>query len=185
MSLQTWVETLVTGQVDGTALTNTTPASIIPAASKITLPAGYFSIGKAGRMTVLGRISTLNPTPGTFTFDMRLGAVVAANGAAMALNTVAAKTNVAFRASCWWTCRAIGSSTSANLMFQWEVCSVAFDVTAAGTSIATIFGPASAPAVGTGFDSTASQTVDVFGTWSVNSASNTITVHQSIFESLN
>jgi hypothetical protein len=37
--------------------------------------------------------------------------------------------------------------------------------------------PASAPAVGSNFDSAASQVVDMFGTWSLNNA-NSIQVHQ-------
>jgi hypothetical protein len=41
-----------------------------------------------------------------------------------------------------------------------------------------------APAVGTGFDSTASQAVNLFGTWSLNNA-NSILTHQFTLESLN
>jgi hypothetical protein len=38
--------------------------------------------------------------------------------------------------------------------------------------------PASSPAAGTGFDSTAAFVVDVFGTWSVANASNSIRLDQ-------
>lgn len=185
MSLQTWSETLISAQVDGAALTNTTPASIIPAAAKFTLPANFFSApGKVLRARLFGRLSNLNPTPGNFTIDMRLGAVVAANGGAMALNAAAANTNVAFEAELLATCRAIGNGTSANLMFQWRCMSQALSaLTTAGA--VTVFAPATAAAVGTGFDSTASQTVDIFGTFSVNNAANTITIHQYILEALN
>jgi hypothetical protein len=39
--------------------------------------------------------------------------------------------------------------------------------------------------VGTGFDSTAAQLVDLFATWSVANASNSITCHQFHIEDLN
>jgi hypothetical protein len=42
-----------------------------------------------------------------------------------------------------------------------------------------------APAVGTGFDSTAAQLVDLFATWSVANAANSITCHQFLIEDLN
>jgi hypothetical protein len=179
-----WQETLAFASGDGAQLvSSTTATSIIPSGAKITLPAGYFNfIGKALRLTLLGRMSCLNPTPGNFTLDMRLGSVVAANGGAMALNTTAAKTNVSFKAVLEATCRAIGSSTSANLMFQWWVQSEA--IALAATGVGTLFAPASTPAVGTGFDSTAAQTVDVFGTFSISNAANAITIHQYLLEGM-
>jgi len=45
--------------------------------------------------------------------------------------------------------------------------------------------PNAAPAVGTGFDSTAAQAVNLFGTWSVANAANSILTHQYMVESLN
>lgn len=185
MSKQTWVELLAFAQADGSALaSSTTPTSILPSAAKATLIANFFDTpGKALRATVHGRISTLNPTPGTLTLDLRLGAVIAANGGALALNTTVAKTNVAFIAELIATCRSVGSGTAATLMFQWKLTTEA--VALATTGVGLLFGPASSPAVGTGFDSTSAQTIDVFGTWSVNSASNSIQVHQYLLEAMN
>ena len=184
MSLTTWQETLVTGQVDGTALGNSTTAtSIIPAAAKYTLPANFFSIGKRLRLTISGRISNIVTTPGTLTLDVRLGPVVAFNGGAVSLNTTA-KTNVTFEAVIDLTCRAIGNGTSANLIGSGRLTSESVVGAAAGTTLTAML-PASAPAAGTGFDSTAAQTVDVFGTWSIANAGNTITVHEYTLEALN
>ena len=193
MSLQTWQETLITSQVDGVALTNSTAAtSLLGAAgtgashAKLTLPANYFSIGKMLRISAFGRISTVVTTPGTLTLDLRFGAVIVANGGAMSLNAVA-KTNVP-----WWlelilTCRAIGSGTIANLMPQgvWQSEAVigAPLPTAGGNGSLLI--PVGAPVVGTGFDSTAAQQIDLFGTWSIANAANSILVHQYSIESLN
>jgi len=182
-----YVENYGASLVDGAQLvSSTTPTSLLPTGAKVTLPAGYFGsplgIGRGLRITLLGRMSVLNPTPGNFTLDMRLGAVVAANGGAMALNTTAGKTNVAFEATLYATCRAVGSGTSANLMFQWRMHSEA--IALAATGVGDLFAPASVPAVGTGFDSTAAQTIDVFGTFSISNAANNITVHQYWLELL-
>lgn len=184
MSLQTWQETLISAQVDGTALnTSTSATSILPAAAKFTLPSNYFAIGKALRITAAGRISNIVTTPGTLTMSVRLGGVTAFTGGAIPLNTTA-KTNVA-----WWlelllTCRTIGASTSATLMGQGQFVSESVLSSAAGLANDCLL-PASAPAVGTGFDSTSAQIVDLFAQWSISNAANSIQLHQYTLESLN
>lgn len=188
MSAQSWAELLMASTADGPALnTSITATSLLPTSAKYTLPANYFSVGKVLRITLAGRLSNLNPTPGNFTIDARLGPtsnIVAANGGAMALNAAAANTNVAFWAELLATCRTIGTTTAATLMFQWRAMSQALSaLTTAGA--VTQFGPASAPAVGTGFDSTIANVLDVFGTFSVSNAANGITIHQYLVESLN
>lgn len=185
MSGQTWQETLVTSQVDGTALANSTSAtSIIPAAAKITLPANYFSyIGRAIQITAKGRISNIVTTPGNLTLSVRFGSTTVFTSSAMTLNTTA-KTNVSWEASVLLTCRSIGASTSATLMGQGTFTSESNVGAAANTALVAMM-PLSAPAVGTGFDSTATQVVDFFGTFSVANAGNSIQVHQYIVESLN
>src|SRR5882762_3595625 len=133
MSFQSWQETLITAQVDGTALTaSVTATSIIPAAAKYTLPANYFSIGKVLRISSRGRMSTVT-TPGTLTMDIRLGAVIAFNGGAMTLNA-SAKTNVSWEFEATLTCRAIGATTSANLIGIGQFTSEGIVGAAAGTT---------------------------------------------------
>lgn len=193
MSMQSWQELLINSNVDGVALTNSTSAtSLLGGAgtgashAKLTLPANYLTVGKVLRFFAAGRISTLVTAPGTLTLRLGLGAVTIADGGAMSLNVVA-KTNVP-----WWlewilTCRAIGSGTAANFMHQgsWQSEAVI------GAPLPTVGGngslliPVGAPAVGTGFDSTAAATLDLFGLWSVASASNSIQVHQYGVSALN
>lgn len=185
MSLQSWQETRIAAQVDGAQLVSSTAAtSLLPGHAKVQLEPQFFSVvGKAIRVSLRGRLSNVNPTPGTLTLDFRLGSIGVATSPAFALNTTAAKTNVTFWAELLATCRAVGNGTSANLMFQWRVESEAFAL--ATTGVGALFGPASAPAVGSGFDSTAQQTVDLNGQFSVSSASNNITIHQFVLEALN
>src|SRR6266508_731371 len=168
-SRQGWVEALAWQEADGPAVTGTAAASLlIPSTSplsgqsgRFTLPANFFDVGKVLRITAAGRISNIVTTPGTLTLDVRLGSTVVFNGGAVSLNIVA-KTNVT-----WWlemllTCRSIGA-------------------TAATTLSAAL--PASAPAAGTGFDSTVANVLDLFATFSLTG--NSITAHEYTLEALN
>jgi hypothetical protein len=187
MAMQTFVNTLIVAQTAGAALGNSVSAtSLLPAHAKYTMPAQDLYIGKKFRLEAAGQISNIVTTPGTFTFDVRLGAVVAANGGAMALNIVA-KSAVSWMLVWELTCRAIGSGTSANLMHQgrWTSESVIGSPLPSAGGAGTHLLPASSPAVGTGFDSTAAVIWDLYGTWSIANAGNTITLHQYSLIALN
>lgn len=189
MSRQIFEETFASLEVDGAALSNSTSATSLfgssnaASAAKFTLPANWCDIGRTLRVTARGRISTVVTTPGNLTLDVRFGSVIAFNGGAMALNIVA-KTNVTWKFSADLVCRAIGSGTTANMMGIGEWMSEAA-ASAVATEAAVYMLPASAPAVGTGFDSTVAQVIDLFGTFSVANAANSIQLHQFVLEALN
>lgn len=178
---------LINGQVDGPALTASSVAtSILPAHAKYTINAGVIDApGMMFKVTATGRVSNIVTSPGTLTLDLRFGSVIVANGGAMSLNVVA-KTNVPWYLEWILTCRSIGNSTNASMFHQgkWESESVigAGVPTAGGAGVAML--PNAAPAVGTGFDSTAGFVVDLFATWSANNA-NSITCHQFLLEQIN
>jgi hypothetical protein len=94
-----------------------------------------------------------------------------------AVVTVASVTNKTWRLWIELTCRSIGASTSATLFGTGSLTSSAV-VGATGGAATTAMLPDSAPAVGTGFDSTAAQVVDLYATWSASSASNSVQCHQ-------
>jgi hypothetical protein len=169
-----WNSSLQTAAADGSALTNTTtPGSILPGHAKFTLPANFFQYaGQKLRLKASGRISTAASAPGTFTFDVRFGAIVVFNGGASPTLAVSAS-NLGWQLDVDLTCRSVGNSTLATILGQGSLYSAALS---ASTPIMLL--PASAPAAGSGFDSTSSQVVDLFGTWSVANASNSITLHQ-------
>ena len=175
--IQSWHETLVTSQVDGTAVTAASPTSCIPAAAKYTLRPNFLDrLGQKLYIKASGRVSSVITTPGTMRFDVRLGATVVFDGLAVLLDTAAAHTNVG-----WWlemelTVRAIG--TSANLMGQGFLTSrnLLGAPTAPAPALTAMLPWNSAPAVGNNFDSTASQQVDIFFTQTV--ATGSLTVHQ-------
>ena len=186
--MQGWVELVASAPTDGPTLTNViTATSLLVATAKPVLPAQYFDkAGKGLRIRVKGRFSTVVTTPGTFTFDIRFGTTVVFTGGAMALNTVA-QTNATFDLDATLVSRSIGSGTGGTVLgIASFVSRAVVGSAAAGTAGAgELLLPDTAPVVGTGFDSTTAQTIDVFGTWSVASASNSITVHQLLIESLN
>jgi hypothetical protein len=180
---QSYWETLVAAQAAGDPVANTVTATSLltnaAAHAKKMLYADFFSVpGKQLLIRATGRISTVVTTPGTLTLDVRFGSTKVFDGAAMNLSTTA-HTNVP-----WWldielTCRAVGASaTVLGLLRFVSQAGSATAVADSTTSHGTLLAPNSAPAVGNTFDSTATQIVDLFATWSVANASNTLRVEQ-------
>ena len=188
MSGYTWVETKASAVADSTAVSNTTtPTTIIHATAKPVIAAQEIvKAGQVFRVTVTGRISTLVTSPGTLTLDFRLGSAVIFNGGAMALN-VNAQTNATFKLIVHLRLVTVGSGTTATAIGTGQfisravIGSAAVGVGAAGALML----PDTAPVIGTGFDSTIAQTFDVFATWSIASASNSILSHIAFIELVN
>lgn len=185
MSLQGWVETLVTAQADGTALTAAARASAIPAAAKFTIPANFFgTIGKAIRVKAAGIISTVITTPGTARFDVAFGANVVGDSQAIALDATVGYTNVNWYFEYLLTCRVIG--TAANLMQSgiWVCTQMAGTIQTPPKGALTALLPWNvAMGVGANFDSTASQVIDFFFTQTA--ATGSMTLKQYMVEALN
>jgi len=171
---------------DGPTKTANAIATVLPSYCAVTLPAGYWQIGRMWRMVATGRISCVISTPGTCRLSLLLGAVVAFDTLAIPLNIIA-KTDEAWYLEVLLTCRAVGSGTSANLIgqgkFLSEAC-IATVVAATGPGPGGVLVPFdTAPVVGTGFDSTAALTVGFQHTQTASTGS--FTVHQFLIEQLN
>jgi hypothetical protein len=183
MSSQGFRERILEVAEDGTALVNSTTATSILSAVRKTaaLPIGYFDrIGRMLQFRFSGRISTVVTTPGTLTLELRFGSIVVFSSGAMSLNTTA-QTNVPWLLEGELICRAIGASTNTTLfpkackfMSHAVIGSAAPTAGGAGTHLLPYN---TAPAVGSGFDNGAVQTIDLFATWSVANASNSIQLH--------
>jgi hypothetical protein len=182
--------TLVEQQADGTALTNSTSeTSILNPQTKITLPSGYLNrVGRHLYVTASGRISTVVTSPGTLTFKFKLGPtanIAVATSQAIALNVVA-KTNVAWVLELDLLVSSVGASTSATIFGQgfWiSEANIGAPVPGTGAPTAAPF-QVSAPAVGTGFDSSVANQIDLTATWSTSNASNSIQCHLFSLEDL-
>jgi len=189
MSLQSYQETLINQPDVGSLLaTYTTAKSVINPNALVTLPANFFKIGRMLHVQVAGAISNLVTTPGLMNFQVKIGSVAAFDSGNIQLNATA-HTTIPFWADILLTCRAIGSSTSANLMGQGIFTGKMFTLTAGQTDDAqghmTIVSPAGVPAVGTGFDSTVANIVDFWVGFTISSGSNGIQIQQYRVTSLN
>lgn len=163
--------------VDGTANATGAAASCLPSNCKFTLPNNYWYPGRAWRLTATGRISSVITTPGTARFDVRMGSVVAFDSQAILLDTVAAHTNVGWILDVLLTCRSVGSGTGATLFGQgmWTCEDILGVPATAPKGVLTAMLPwNTAPAVGTGFDNTLANTVDLFFTQTVATGSMTL-----------
>lgn len=170
MSTNSWNQTLITQQAAGTAFTNSTTAtSLLNGQAKLTLPAGILQgAGIKFKVRASGRISTAASTPGTLALSLMFGSVVAfAGGASPTLATSAANLTWIYEADGYLL--TAGSGAAATIYADGKFLSAALS---AATPIMLL--PVSSSGAGTGFDSTVAFVVDLFATWSVASASNTI-----------
>jgi len=180
MPLQTWQETFVQAQGDGTAVTATAEGSLLPGQAKYTLPANFLiGAGSTLRIRASGRISNIVTTPGTLTLRAKFGAIIVAASSAMQLNTTA-QTNVTWVLEWSLTARTVGATTAATLMHTGMISSQSLFTGA--TQVGSMMIPASAPAVGTGFDSTVANVVDLTAQFSLTG--NSMQLHQFALESV-
>ena len=175
---------LATATADGAALANSIVAtSILPASALAVIPGGALQVGSVLKLTLRGRISTVVTTPGALTFDLRLGSTIISAFGAIALNTVA-QANAQFLLEFLAVVRSLGNGALATALCTGDFISravIASPAAGAG-SAGEVLLPETAPAVGAGFDSTAAQIVNVFATWSVANAANSLQVHQAFVE---
>lgn len=187
MPIQTWNEVLTASIVDGTANTTGAAASCVPADNVITLPSYYFQVGRVFRVTAYGRISNAVTTPGTARFQVRSGPAAATSiydTGAISLNIVA-KTNVPWILTVIFTCRSVGNGTACTFMGagEFESEAVVGSLTPANGGNGVQVVPTTAPAVGSGIDSTVVNQLDLWFTQTV--ATGSMTCHLYVVESLN
>lgn len=173
------IENFILGTTDGPTLTAAARASCIPTASRWALPSGFFSIGRAIRIQMGGRISCVVTTPGTARLDICLGAAgttIVFDTLALNLNIVA-KTTVPWIFECVLACRAVGAGTATTFFpLAWFASEAVV-----GSPLPAVGGngflnvPVGTPAVGAGCDNTATQILDVFFTQTA--ATGSFTVH--------
>lgn len=142
--------------------TFTTAQSVINQTELVTIPPNFLKVGRKLRITVSGGLSNVVTAQPTFTFQVMMGTVVAWTSGAIATNTTA-HTLLPFKLVVDLRCDSIGTGTTAKLVGMGWLNGIQFTV-GAGADSTTVVGmfpvPATAPAVGTGFDSTISNILD-------------------------
>ena len=178
MSALGWVETLVSGQADGpNVTTNGADTSMLPTPAVFLLPGNFIEkIGKVFRIEAWGKITTT--AAGTLTITVYFGAVKVFTSSAYTVVTTL--TNLPFEIEIMLTARTLGSGTATTLMGVGRIVSGIFG--AAG-AVTTFMMPTSAPVVGTGFDSTASQLIDLRANFSLTGQ--TLVCNEYTLESMN
>ena len=155
-------QTLASMHTAGTAVTGTSITTLLHGSGLFTLPGGSLNEGDEIEVCASGQMNTVVTTPGTTIFTLKFGSVAVFTSQAISLNIVA-QTNA------WWevvlrsVVRAVGNGTSANLLTTGTFTSRAsLNAPAVGTTngVGVVPLPDTAPAVGTGFDSTISNLVD-------------------------
>lgn len=168
---------------DGPTITASTPTSCVPVRCPLTFEPGYLTEGATLRLRMSGKISTsildglgtLNQSPGTARFDLRLGGVVVWDSLAVPLNTALGLTNVPWVLSVELRCRAIGSAATLIGTGTWHCIAVkGGSAVAAKASANAVLPWNTAPVVGAAFDSYARLGVDVFFTQTVGTGSLTV-----------
>lgn len=185
MSRQFWQEALTWATADGAAIANTTTETII--FPNVTIPANYMADGRILQLNAFGRLSTTG-TP-TIRWRLRWGGVA---GTVLwdsgTITNASGVTAVTWGTQLFIQTRANGSSGSLFVMGTQLL---------GGGAAPTVGSATGAPAVGVfgsaGDDTPAAVTVDLTadtalsltGQWSAASASNTLTGHISVLESMN
>ena len=165
-----------------TAKSMLTSAAATPAsAGMVTLRGGFWTRGGSLEIDFDAGISNRVTGPDTFTIQVMVGAVIAFTTGAINLTTTA-HTTIPCRGQIRLTCDEVGNGTQcvlrgqAVLWGQMVAMAASLADNAAGTGWA--MGPNTAPAVGTGFDSTIDNTLDFFVAQSVSNAGNGFQLQQ-------
>lgn len=168
MSLRNFDGTLVSSQVDGPQIVNNTPASILPPAAVITLPPGYWDVGRKLTIHAMGKTTPVLAAT-TLRFDVRLGATVVFDTGALT-NIASVGQSFPWRLSIELTCRIIGNA--AQLLGLAKLQSEALVGSPANTAGGNtkLNAPVGAPALGTAFDATVANKLDVFHTFGATGA---------------
>lgn len=188
MASQGFCERILEVAEDGPALASSvTQTSLLPTSRKTAaFPVGYYDrIARVIGFNISGRISTVVTTPGTLQLAIRVGTVDVFLTGLMTLNVVA-QVNAHWSLTGELICRAFGATTITTL----------FPKSCSFRSHAVIGSPAptaggcgehllpynAAPAVGSGFDNSASQILDILAQWSVSNAANSIQLQAASIE---
>lgn len=185
MSRQFWAETLAWATADGTAIANSTTETII--FPNITVPANYLQDGRVLRLTAYGRHSTTT-TP-TLTFRVRwggvAGTVLAASGAITTGTTVTA---AMWAVHVLLQVRSNGATGTVFATGEVFVGAAAASTVGSATNASAhgFMGSAgvATPAAVT-VDLTADAALSLTAQWGTASASNTLTGHNYVVESMN
>jgi len=166
----------------GTAFSNyTTAKSVINPEDLVKIPSNYEKLGTDFKLEVAGAMSNIVTTPGTVTFQIMMGSAIAWTSGAIQLNATA-HTSLPFWLDVDFRVDSTGSGTTAKFLGMGVLNGIMFTNTAGQTDSANTTGmfpvPATAPAVGGGFDSTIDNILDFWVGFSIANAGNGVQIYK-------
>lgn len=177
----------------GTLLnTYTTAKSVINPQAVYIVPGGVLHIGDYLRIRASGGISNVITTQCQFTFSVQMGPAIPASivvhTSQALLTTNVAHTLIPFEYEVMMRLDSEGTGTTAKFLSQAMVSGIMFPISGnvadPTASIGSVMAPATAPAVGTGFDSTVANYLDFFVGIQTSNAGNGIQIYQYTVELL-
>jgi hypothetical protein len=188
-----YVETVAWQRASGTLFnTFTTAKRVILDTAIWSVPPNYFVPGRKIRLRIFGALSNIVTTPGLFNMQYRLGTIAtpiaAFDTGNMQLNATA-HTTLPFFADIVLCVQVEGITTAAKLMGMADLSGIMLTRTAGQTDdaqgVQELIAPATAPAQGTGYDSTINNFSDVAAGFTISNAGNGIQIHTYSQEILN
>lgn len=166
--------------------TFTTAKSVINATELVALPANYLAVGSKLRIRAMGGLSNIVTTPGTVVFQVMMGTIVVWSSGTLQMTTTA-NTLTPFELEVNLRLDSIGVTTAAKFMATGKL--MALDATIGSGANPTVTDtavvlPVTAPAVGTGFDSTIANTLDFWAGFSISNAGNGVQIYDYAVEQL-
>lgn len=168
--------------------TYTTAKTVIDSSGLWDMPRNYMYEGRKFRLRAAGALSNIVTTPGTITFQLMIGAVIAWTSGAVQLNATA-HTTLPFFIDLGLTCQQFNTGTTGTaIMGIGTIEGLMVTRTAGQTDDAqgmqTIVIPQTNPALGTGFDGHVVNTVDWWAGFSISNAGNGVRFDEYSIEML-
>jgi hypothetical protein len=193
MASQSWGQLIARIPIQGSLYnTYTTAKSMITSTASeatsgfVALPSNFFLRGGYVEIDVHAGISNRVTGPDTFTINIMVGSVIAFTTGAINLTTTAHTTIPAYF-KFMLTCQKEGNGTTAQLMgqciAQGQMLAMASGLADGAANTGMVMAPNTAPTLGTGFDSTAANSLDFFVAQSVSNAGNGFQLAQYIVKS--
>ena len=184
-----YVQCLKTQHAAGTLFnTYTTAKSVINSQAIARIPGDCapLQLGDMLHVRVSGGISNVVTSQRTFTFQVMVGpaipVTIIAHASQALLTTTTAHTLIPFVYDVWMRLDSEGSGTAAKFLSQAQLNGIMFPISGAVAdptlTTGMILCPATAPAVGTGFDSTVANYLDFFVGLSVSESTTGIQIYQ-------
>jgi hypothetical protein len=193
MASQSWSQLVASMPIQGQLYnTFTTAKSLLTSTASeasqaaCILPSGFFRRNGRLKITAEFGLSNIVTTPGTLTLQVMVGGIIAFTTGALFMTTTA-NTLLPVRCEINLTCQKEGNGTTAQLMgqaFLWgQNVAMATGLANGAANTGWAAGPATSPALGTGFDSTIANTLDFQAAFSISNAGNGIQLAQYMVES--